>query len=118
MHGFALNVATDLAYMREHIVPCGIADKPVTSLAEEGIDVTMREVVDVLAHHAATVWSDGAIERQDIAWRHRPDDLSAFSRGEGDGAPVRTAADHGVAAAPAAESVPSRRTPSAPPSAA
>ena len=105
MHGFALNVATDLTYMREHIVPCGIADKPVTSLAEEGIDATMREVVDVLARHAATMWSDGAIERQDTAWRHRPDDLSAFSRGEGAGAPVRTAADHGVAAAPVAESV-------------
>ena len=40
MHGFALNVTTDLTYMREHIVPCGIGDKPVTSLAEEGVDVT------------------------------------------------------------------------------
>ncbi|MEM1334069.1 MAG: lipoyl(octanoyl) transferase LipB, partial [Actinomycetota bacterium] len=37
MHGFALNVTTDLTYMREHIVPCGIGDKPVTSLAEEGV---------------------------------------------------------------------------------
>ncbi len=95
MHGFALNVATDLRFMRDYIVPCGIADKPVTSLAEEGIQVTMREVVDVLVRHAALVWGDGSTERQDVAWRHRPDDLSAFSRGEGAGAPVRTAADHG-----------------------
>ncbi len=31
MHGFALNVNTDLSYFN-HIVPCGISDKPVTSM--------------------------------------------------------------------------------------
>ncbi len=100
MHGFALNVDTDLTYMRDHIVPCGIADRPVTSLAEElagtGRDVSMREVVEIVSRHAADVWGGGGIERQDVAWKHRPDDLSAFSRGEGPGAAVRTATDHGV----------------------
>ena len=97
MHGFALNVDTDLTYMREHIVPCGIADKPVTSLAEEGVDASMRDVVDVLIRHAAAIWAGGSVERQDVAWKHRPDDLSAFSRGLGAGAPVRSAVDHGAA---------------------
>ncbi len=56
MHGFALNVAPDMRYMREYIVPCGISDKPVTSLAEEGIDASMEAVADVVARHAASMW--------------------------------------------------------------
>ena len=54
----------------------------------------MREVVDVVAARAADAWGSAdapPVERQDVAWRHRPDDLSAFSRGEGAGAPVRLA---------------------------
>jgi lipoic acid synthetase len=89
MHGFALNVATDMAYLRRHIVPCGIGDRPVTSLAEEGIDVSLERVVDVVAGLAAERWAGGAGERQDVAWRHRPDDLSLFSRGDSPGEPVR-----------------------------
>jgi lipoic acid synthetase len=93
MHGFALNVSTDLA-MFDHIVPCGIADKAVTSLAAEGVPATMREVVDAVAARAALAWGHGDVERQDVTWRHRPDDLSAFSRGAGAGSPVRDAGQH------------------------
>ena len=90
MHGFALNVHTDLRYMREHIVACGIADRPVTSLQDEGIDVPMSDVVDLVIDRAAGRGTGRRrIERQDVAWRHRPEDLSPFSSGRGPGEPVR-----------------------------
>lgn len=83
MHGFALNVCPDMRYMRDYIVPCGIGDKPVTSLAEEGVIADMQHVVDVVARNAAEAW--GQPERQDVAWKIRPEDLAPFSRGEGAG---------------------------------
>jgi lipoic acid synthetase len=105
MHGFALNVAPDMS-MFTHIVPCGIPDKPVTSLASEGIDVSMKEVVDALVARAVARWApdERPWERADVVWREAirsDDDLSPFSRGLGAGAPVRSAADHGVASEPA-----------------
>ena len=46
-HGVALNVAPELDHYRG-IVPCGIAEHGVTSLAALGISATMAEVDDVL----------------------------------------------------------------------
>jgi lipoyl synthase len=85
MHGFALNVDPDLA-MFDHIVPCGIADKSVTSLGAEGVSVSLRDVVDVVVRRAVERWADGRfVDRADVVWRHSPDDLAPFSRGEGAG---------------------------------
>ena len=45
-HGFALNVDPDLS-MFDHIVPCGIRDRGVTSMARVlGRPIEMRTVVD------------------------------------------------------------------------
>ncbi len=48
MHGFALNVNTDLNYFN-HINPCGFVDKGVTSMEKElGKKLDMQEVKDIL----------------------------------------------------------------------
>ncbi|MBO0731952.1 MAG: lipoyl synthase [Acidimicrobiaceae bacterium] len=87
MHGFALNVAPDMGYF-SHIVPCGIPDKPVTSLAQEGVHVSMHDVVDAVIARAHTGWGYERVDRQDVAWRVATTDLAPFTRGEGPGAPT------------------------------
>jgi lipoyl synthase len=72
-HGFALNVHTDLS-MFGHIVPCGIPDKSTTSLAAEGFDVPMRDVVDRVLAAAEPVWGPfDDVQRVTDPVAHRPE---------------------------------------------
>ena len=56
MHGFAFNVNADLSYFN-HIIPCGITDKAVTSMhLELGKPLDMEEVKATLKNHLAEVF--------------------------------------------------------------
>ena len=57
MHGFALNVNTDLNYFN-YIVPCGIADKAVASLQTElGREIPLEEVKQHITRHFLEVFA-------------------------------------------------------------
>jgi lipoyl(octanoyl) transferase len=57
MHGFALNVNTNLDYF-SHIIPCGIQHKKVTSIREElGREVNMEEVKERLKKNFCSVFN-------------------------------------------------------------
>ena len=63
MHGFALNVTTDMAAYAP-IIPCGIDDRPVTSMAlvlgaAPDAEVVRRAVVESLGSRLAIDWSTG-----------------------------------------------------------
>jgi lipoyl(octanoyl) transferase len=64
MHGFALNVNTDLSYF-QNIVPCGISDKEVTSLSEcTGKQIEENVVKKKLLNHFADLF-DVEIKKHD-----------------------------------------------------
>jgi lipoic acid synthetase len=65
LHGMALNVECDLS-MFDHIVPCGIVGRGVTSVRAEGVDVGLAEVLEAFAARASTVFGRGGVERQSV----------------------------------------------------
>ncbi len=66
MHGLALNVCSNLRDF-ELIVPCGIADKTVTSVSGElGRRVSVDEAIEPLAGHFAALYD------AEIEWRDAP----------------------------------------------
>ncbi len=95
MHGFALNVTYEPLPYFDRIVPCGLADKFVTSMFTEGIPLTMPAVVEAVAARAVLRWGspdhsdsdrsdldrsdDGLIDRADVHWRPEKVELAPFS---------------------------------------
>ena len=95
MHGFALNVSTDLT-MFKGIVPCGIQDRWVTSIeVETGVRRSVKEVSSLAANHVASgfdlplVWSHPRALISDAGARleseMRSNDLSTPLGGDGTG---------------------------------
>jgi lipoyl(octanoyl) transferase len=83
MHGFALNVTTDLS-MFSGIVPCGIAEdgRWVTSVAAEtGVAHSVKEVATTAARRVAEVFDAG------LVWAH-PRTLVGSGAAEGVSAPA------------------------------
>ena len=66
MHGFALNVNTDLSYF-SHIVPCGITGKEVTSLQKIlGREISPEEVKEHLLKHFSEVFDVNIVETDSL----------------------------------------------------
>ncbi len=65
MHGFALNVNTDLSYYKG-IIPCGIKNKGITSLAKElGKKIDETEVKKKIVKYFSEVFKTAFIPYQD-----------------------------------------------------
>ncbi len=61
MHGFALNVNTDLGYF-DHIIPCGIQNKQVTSMQKElGYTVDYNEVKEKIKRNFEKIFESEMI---------------------------------------------------------
>lgn len=67
MHGFALNINADLGYF-DHIIPCGIKGKAVTSLNLElgKREIPLAEVQEKLLHHFSEIFEAELIKGDSV----------------------------------------------------
>ena len=67
MHGFALNVNSDLGYF-DHMIPCGIKGKAVTSLNVElgKVEVDISEVKEKLLKHFIQLFEAEIIQKTEV----------------------------------------------------
>ena len=65
MHGFALNVCPDMTGF-ERIIPCGISDKPVGSLAEWIPSITCEEIRSHVVQSFAEVFDLELVESESL----------------------------------------------------
>jgi lipoyl(octanoyl) transferase len=78
MHGFAFNINTDLSYF-EHIIPCGITDKNVTSLQKLlGKQISKQKVKDKIVTHFQEVFD--VISEPGEGLPELKDDVSYFKK--------------------------------------
>jgi lipoyl(octanoyl) transferase len=74
-HGFALNVNADLSFF-DLIIPCGIANRPVTSMQKElGKQLDLNSVAESLSRNMGRVFSS------QMLWVESLDDLLGFKVG-------------------------------------
>ncbi|CAG8655512.1 11871_t:CDS:2 [Acaulospora morrowiae] len=70
-HGFALNCNNDLSWF-DHIIPCGLEDKKVTSLTKEvnkrgqSEDINVEQVIPILCQHLDNIFGCSLIPFEDI----------------------------------------------------
>ena len=80
-HGFALNVTTDLGYFKL-IVPCGISDRPVTSIAQELSGTRSTPSMEEVAHSVSLNF--GRVFSRQMLWLESLDALLATATGSTD----------------------------------
>jgi lipoyl(octanoyl) transferase len=81
MHGFAINVDPDLAWF-DRIIPCGISDAGVTSMAAElGYAPSLEEVADVVEPQLRDLLTFGLYERSPDVRREQTPPVPTISYG-------------------------------------